>query len=210
MSIKLVSALAPRTSKRASLGATESTPVVGQYASVHADDYLGSIMDVARCDLDMAYGSANVHPHASLDKRRFARRKVRRSVSVATLAQHRIAATVCDLSPVGCKLVANDRVAVGSFVEVIFDERIRPAGWVAWSRDGTFGVDFDYQLVPAAFEQILIESSPASVDRANAPPFSRLVQASIEALMNTLHSLFDADPYRVQATGYTSFLDAEP
>lgn len=80
---------------------------------------------------------------------------------VATLTRQQIAATVCDLSPVGCGLVTNDRVAVGSFVEVVFDERIRPAGWVTWSRNGGIGVNFDYPLVPAAFEQILIESSSA-------------------------------------------------
>ncbi|WP_416221845.1 PilZ domain-containing protein [Sphingomonas sp. S1-29] len=109
----------------------------------------------------MAYGSAKARPDASEDKRRFARRKVLRRVRIATLTRHQIAATVRDLSPVGCGLVTNERVAVGSFVEVVFDERIRPAGWVTWSRNGALGVDFDYPLVPAAFEQILIESSPA-------------------------------------------------
>ncbi|UUL82414.1 PilZ domain-containing protein [Sphingomonas qomolangmaensis] len=115
----------------------------------------------------MAYGLAKARPDAFYDKRQCARRQVRRTVEIATLTRHQIAATVCDLSRVGCGLVTNDHVAVGSFVEIVFDERIRPAGWVTWSRNGAFGVDFDYPLVPAAFEEILIESSLAQM----APPF---------------------------------------
>lgn len=124
---------------------------------------LASISGVVRCNSNMAYGSSKAQPRALHDKRRFARRRVNRPVKIATFTRHQIAATVCDLSPVGCGLVSSDRVVVGSFVEIVFDERIRPAGWVTWSRSGAFGVDFDYPLVPAAFEQILTEASTPRV-----------------------------------------------
>lgn len=98
-------------------------------------------------------------PEAFHDKRRFARQRVSRAVSIVTLTRPQLAADVRDLTPSGCGLVTDHRIAIGSFVDVVFDQRIRTAGWVTWSRDGALGVDFDYPLVPAAFEHILLESS---------------------------------------------------
>lgn len=55
----------------------------------------------------------------------------------------------------GCKVAIDRPMSVGSFVEIVFNDAIRTAGWVAWSRGQEFGVDFEYQLAPAAVDQLL-------------------------------------------------------
>lgn len=108
-------------------------------------------------------GYMNHDPHrtlgtAGLNRRRVVRHPVDRAAIITGLAKPELPVIVRDLSSVGCGLVANGGVLVGSFIDVILDQRIRTSGWVAWCQDGALGVDFDYPLAPAAVEQILLES----------------------------------------------------
>lgn len=60
-----------------------------------------------------------------------------------------------DITRIGCRVVIQRRVSVGTFVTLFIPDFVEVFGWVAWSDDHALGIDFSHILPPAILVHIV-------------------------------------------------------
>jgi hypothetical protein len=65
------------------------------------------------------------------------------------------AVKLVDVSVLGCRVETNQNVTIGSFVTLIFQGFAGFDGWIAWRREGSYGIDFAHPLPSAVVHRIV-------------------------------------------------------
>ena len=98
--------------------------------------------------------SAKPRPFPNEDQRNSERLPLDRDVVITNLVLDDREASLLDISETGCRLQLPRRVEVGEHVIIEFGRSISAQGWIAWTRDGQFGINFAAPMSPLEVSQL--------------------------------------------------------
>ncbi|MEI5688402.1 MULTISPECIES: PilZ domain-containing protein [Sphingomonas] len=62
--------------------------------------------------------------------------------------------TICDVTHLGCRVLLDRRVTVGTYVTIAMPQLTKLEGWIAWNRGHEVGVEFSHPLPASILDDI--------------------------------------------------------